>query len=198
MLISVFKKQTLPITLREAALRSCIEAAVRLNKADDSEPKSEGERRALIAQCADLIDQGYTEKQTSLAGLALQADQFLKQNDMLPDDRYSTFLQNLEETLTNAGSLQSNQLACLNILNAPANYRLVDNETLFNFYQSTRSDALKEATLTLLAAKKDPSTETWLLQQAASSPKLEQLQLAAIEALPTNSEARDQEAKTSH
>lgn len=188
LLIALFKKQTLQITLREAALRSCIEASVRLDKEGDSEQKLEDERRAIIAQCCDLIDQAYIEQQTSLSGLALQADWFLEQNDMLSDTRRSSFEQHLKATLSDPNTLQSNRLDCLNILKAPANDDLVDNDSLFELYQTSSSEALKEAILTLLAAKKGPSTEAWLRQQTASSPKLEQLQLTAIEAFNMNPE----------
>jgi hypothetical protein len=183
LLISIFENQAQSITLREAALRSCIQACVQINNATPSAPASELACR--------LIDAAYTEKDTSLVALALQADWFLMQNEVLTDRRLSALQQRVEETLTATDTTDDTLLACLAILKAPINHNVVSNKALFEFYRKQRSETIKATILTFFAEKADPASEAWLSQQTASSPKLEQLQMAAIEALSADAERLD-------
>ena len=175
LLIPLQHHPNLPITLRDTLLRSWVQACVTDYKAT---PSTE-----TLAIAAHAIDQAYSERQTSLSGIALRADWFLQQNEMLTDERLIQLQQRIRETLERTDSLATNRLAAIELLQAPIHHSAVSNETLYPLYASTDSDAIKEALLTVLTAKADPSTKAWLSDQTASSPKLEQLQLTALEAL---------------
>ncbi|CAA6690082.1 MULTISPECIES: hypothetical protein [unclassified Lentimonas] len=179
-LILLAQQQTLSITLKEAALRSCIEACVRLYQIDQDP--------LLHATAYNLIDSTYTEQGTSLSDLAYQADWHLHNNDMLSDERLERFQQKLLGAVQAPDSTQSTQLVCLNILNTPSNQHLASNEALYDLYERTPSNDTKASILSFFVNKKDPGTEIWLSERQATSPRIEQLQLTALEALRSSGE----------
>lgn len=174
LLILISENRTLPITLRKSALIHYIQASLQNYQSTNSPTE--------LNLARQVLDQAYTE-QNSLKGLALKADWFLIQNSEVNPERTDLFKQRLTQTLLDSHTLEINQITGIELLQSPQLQTLIATETLYSLYTDNRSDALKAAILTQLAKQADPQSEGWLNQQTMYSPKLEQLQAAALQAV---------------
>lgn len=177
----IFENRTLPITLREAALINHTQAYAKHREANHNTSAS-----SLTSQ---LIADAYKE-QNSLQGTALRAEWFLNQNANAAAEPSVELRERISKTLLHNKSLESNRIACIEMLQSPQLHSLVDNEKLYALYANNSSNALKIAILAYFSKKKDSTTQLWLSQLEPSSPKLEQYQLAALEALNTRATER--------
>ncbi len=174
LLILLFNNTALTLSLRETALIQCVQVCQRHYATSND--------LATLEPATELIDRAYKEV-NSLQGIALKAEWFLDQKVHAATEPSNQLRERIATTLLNHTGLESNQIACLELLQSPPFHSIIDNEALYALYANDSSDALKTAILHYFIAKKDPMAQTWLQQLQPKTPGLEQLQFRAIQLL---------------